>query len=439
LLVPCASMGRLGQGSWSVGNRMELVERSRTLSPASSVLSEYRERLISDGPQAHAILYNWHSSQRRVEAMLIVGSISGILGFIFAAILEMQWSHSQDILTEEVSSSALNFLGDPFPSGYDYRPSTVSEIMMVGDNQKDLPQGKTFSAFETIGGICLLASRYPSQLRNVYDAESPKFCIYRGATWQLLREAVPPVCMLLFAWIKVLPVADSFGDWLLLCLHTISVIGMVGVYGICEVICLWRTRKSMASVWKPRERRVRAVLVGVSLLFVIASQVCGLLSPSPADSLDTGSCADVWRVPSSKDLDIVMEKGNANLYMALQISEAIRVRRKLLLNTAHGTCYLLKLGCFWFEIIGGVFMMASQIAIWWFCPERKMVLKEQVPDLAKKELRRQGYRAEVVIQSGRADDDDDDEDTFEDEITSTSSDSPTVQPTTMSRGSLAHL
>mmetsp|Transcript_6742 Transcript_6742/g.12262 ORF Transcript_6742/g.12262 Transcript_6742/m.12262 type:complete len:311 (+) Transcript_6742:2-934(+) len=301
-------------------------------------------------------------------------------------------------------------MGEPFPSGHNYCPQTVSEL--VHDHQS--AEGKLFFGFGLLAAICILASWYPANLRNVYLGENLAVCWCCGPSWQNMRQFCPSIGLFLVTCIPTVPPANRhFGENFTVLLHTCGAVMMVGGYGLCEIVTLRRACRARRKepnggpILKPGEWNIRALLIGLSLSCGVAFQVCGFLSPKPVHSLGTDSCADVWVVPSKIDFEYVVQKeGGSHLAEAVRISEAIAEKEELLLDTAHGTCLLLKTLEYWFEVSAGLFMVGSHLAIWWYCPERLLDLPEKLPDLAKRELRRQGYTTSFICWGTGADPED---------------------------------
>eukprot|EP00931_Biecheleriopsis_adriatica_P038284 TRINITY_DN21941_c0_g1_i2.p1 TRINITY_DN21941_c0_g1~~TRINITY_DN21941_c0_g1_i2.p1 ORF type:complete len:404 (+),score=72.00 TRINITY_DN21941_c0_g1_i2:88-1299(+) len=375
--------------------------------PRGPSLTDCQQWLLRDGPEAQAAVYTWEVGQRRAVTMLFIGAVSGLLGFLVAGILGMHkynsqgfrqlFNHNHTVLVDD------NFMGEPFSSGHNYRPQTVSELV----HNRESPEGKAFFAFGLISAVCILISWYPTQLRNVYIGDDVVLCGCGGPTWQNLRQFMPPVGMLLVACIPTVPpVNRTVGDKITVCLHTLGAVMMVGGYSLCEIVALRsaQNKTGRGAILKPYEWSVRAVLICLSLLSGFAFQICGALSPKPVDSLGTDSCADVWVVPSKGDLDFVMRglgRDSIDLSLAVQISQAMHDHQLLLLDTAHGWCLQLKFMEYWFEVLAGIFMVASHLAVWWFCPERKLNLPETLPSLERKELQRQGYSQRMLDRSAR--------------------------------------
>ncbi|CAE7881523.1 unnamed protein product [Symbiodinium necroappetens] len=396
-------------GTYSHPGGMTTTMRRRDFE-AGQVHDDFQQCLLRDGPEAQAATYSWELNQKRAVSLLLAGSVAGLLGFLCAGLLgihnyysggfQQLWAHNKTFILEN------NFMGEPFPSGHNYCPQTVSEL--VHDHKS--AEGKLFFGFGLLAAICILASWYPAHLRNVYLGDGVAVCGCCGPTWQNMRQFCPSIGLFLVTCIPTVPPANRhFGENFTVLLHTCGAIMMVGGYGLCEIVALQRAcsrRKDTTGgpILKPGEWRLRAALIGLSLCSGVAFQVCGFLSPKTVDSLGTDSCADVWVVPSKIDFEYVLQKpGGDHLALAVRISQAIADKEKLLLDTAHGSCLLLKTLEYWFEVSAGLFMVGSHLAarapvdpeivstrlsfaeIWWYCPERRLDLPEKLPELAKRE------------------------------------------------------
>jgi len=95
----------------------------------------------------------------------------------------------------------LNFRGEAFPSGQNYWPDSVSE--MVQDQRTQ--SGKVWIAFEEIGAISIWMSWYPWRLRNVRIGPDRRRYLY----WFLnARAMVPSIGMLMIVNISLPSVGD---------------------------------------------------------------------------------------------------------------------------------------------------------------------------------------------------------------------------------------
>lgn len=361
----------------------------------------------TDGPEAQQATYNHELNQKRAVTLLFVGALCGLLGFLFAGLLggERYLYEGEEVLMPSGKRGHvhLNYLGQQYPSKRNYSPQTVSEMVY---NIKS-PEGKSFLAFCVVGAICILMSWYPWQLRNVYIGDDAVIFGCCGPTWLNVRQYFPPIGMLLVALIPACPpVNRTFGDKVTVTLHTLGAVLMIGGYAVCEIFTLFFSQNAdrrLGVHFKPGEKFVRAVLIFISLACGIGFQVAGAVAPAPRDFKHAKeiSCADIWVVPDSNDLAELSRNFTATQdgkYTALMVyaAEAMSQNQRLLYDTADGRCLTIKRLEYWFEVFAGMFMIFSHLAIWYYCPERHLDLPERLPDLSKKELRKQGYDDDYV-------------------------------------------
>eukprot|EP00928_Gymnodinium_smaydae_P026092 TRINITY_DN2058_c0_g1_i2.p1 TRINITY_DN2058_c0_g1~~TRINITY_DN2058_c0_g1_i2.p1 ORF type:complete len:678 (-),score=68.43 TRINITY_DN2058_c0_g1_i2:33-2018(-) len=354
--------------------------------------------------------------QQRAVVLLLVGSVCGFFGFLFATIIGINsWSLVSGVGTEEYRLR--NFLGVPFESGEPYRPATVSEMVM----NRDEPSGKAFFGFCLIGAICILTSWYPWQLRNVYLGDDRqifrKWCGCRwGPTWLNVRTLCPPVGMLLVACVPTTPpVNKNFGDKLTGAIHILGAVIMIGGYAVCEMKTLLSIEKHKAEDsdsemegiyrlstsdgrqlharrvfhFQPRERRLRWFLIVMSLVSGVIMQFAGVIASKMAVDSD---CWDKYKVPDEHDYQDVLSRAaqpydlaaNTGTFLhayAVEMTVAMRASHVLLVNTAFGTCKLVKAMEFWFEVSAGIFMILSHLTIWYYCLERHIDLENYLPPM----------------------------------------------------------
>merc|ERR1719188_907835 len=125
--------------------------------------------------------------------MLFAGSISGLLGFIFAFVIGV---------IRECMQGKSDVFDRPFKSGLGYFPSTVSEMV----HDPDSPAGKVFFAFCFVGAVLIFFSWYPTMLRNAYIGDDPQIC---GVAWVTWRQFVPAPGMMKLSIITTVPLAQA--------------------------------------------------------------------------------------------------------------------------------------------------------------------------------------------------------------------------------------
>merc|ERR1719201_2459045 len=120
--------------------------------PLRTELLEYRVNMI-EATQRH-----------RAATMLLIGTIFGFCGFLFAFVLGM--IKSMPSLLEKVDSTRGSYCRryDGMDLDPCYFPSTVSEMVHDSSN----PTGKIFYFFEFTGATLIFFSYYPYSLRCVY-------------------------------------------------------------------------------------------------------------------------------------------------------------------------------------------------------------------------------------------------------------------------------
>lgn len=306
---------------------------------------------------------NYVDSQQRLRSvtLLMVGSLCGLLGFLFAAFLGIS-TYKAEVDT--------NYLGQPYASGHNYFPQTVSE--MVYDPTSAC--GKCFFAFCLIGAICILMSWYPWQLRNVYVGDDAKI---GTCTWVNLRVYLPPVGMMLVACIPTTPAANAtFRDRVTVLIHTAGAVMMIGGYAIFEVYTLFCASHTRVVI-KKREWKIRLACVILSVIGIVGFQVCGLLA-TKSESWGW-CCMDDWRSVFPADVDNMTAHDEYG--KAAEDSLAIDLGHKAVFNTAYGRVLRIKQAEYWFEVFAGLFMIASHLTIWWYCPERSLDVSDALPDL----------------------------------------------------------
>lgn len=362
-----------------------------------------------EGLAAARAAHTHDHAQKSSVGFLFVGSVLGLLGFILAFVCAVA-DHALsanitvfDYFYNPRGANFKNYLGEPFPSGETYMPQTLSEMV----HSFISPEGKTFYAFCTIAPLCILMSRYPSHLRNVYLGDDSVIYSRCPLSWMNLRQFVPPVCMYIVTCIPVAPpVNRTLGDVIAVKLHTIAAVTLNISYVMSEIFTLFIARRwypKCGLQFKPRERAVRATLVFAQLACAIVFSTCGAIVPKPLLEPDGTSCADVYVIPNATLFSQVdqaksplMTSLHSNQHRAYQISAAIDHGERLLYDTASGWCLQAKRAELFSEILAGLLLLSSHFAIWWFCPERFIDLHERLPGLSKREMRSQGYDEEYV-------------------------------------------
>mmetsp|Transcript_25629 Transcript_25629/g.73143 ORF Transcript_25629/g.73143 Transcript_25629/m.73143 type:complete len:316 (-) Transcript_25629:149-1096(-) len=285
-----------------------------------------------------ARLEAWSSHQaqltcRKATSLLWMGSVSGFLGFVFAFFLG---------LVKYFEGTTV------FASGNGPFPPTVSE--MVHDPRS--PAGKCFFAFELIGSICIFLSWYPFELRNVYIGDDLKTPF--GLSWVTCRQFLPPIGMMLVACVPTTPAAQAdLADQVTVLVHCMGAmmmfIGYIFLEGRALAWGVWKDSRTPLRI-KPREWWVRCLLLtGVLHGFCCFIAFQALLIP------DLGLCCfDEWAPKEGYE-------------------------RVQLVNTASGWILFFKIGSYFGEVVSGLCLIASHMAIWYYCEERRVDLVETIP------------------------------------------------------------
>lgn len=322
---------------------------------------------------AARVEYLEKTSRWQSTTLLFVGSLLGLLGFIFAAYLgfhRILYDHHH-----------INLRGEVMPQGY--FPETVSEL--VSDPHS--PRGKVFFAFTFTSAICILMSWYPWKLSNVYIGDGTRFpgsfcgclpescgCKRRGRAWGLpvlmLRQFLPPIGMLLVACIRTGEGANrTYTEQVSVNIHTDGAVLALAGYAIIElytITCFVRTDENASFKFQRGERFCRAVMVGLCVVGLLGFHVSEQVL---ASAEERGICCkDVWALPQEEDWERLQNHSNVPLATIDQV--AAGHGQKLLLETASGTYLNLKLCAFWFEVLSGLGMLGSHLTIWYFCQER---------------------------------------------------------------------
>jgi len=325
---------------------------------------------------------NYVDGHRRIQSVsfLFAGALLGICGFVLPGLLGI-WKYKFGTLHD-----GRNFLGDRFPSGHNYHPLTVSE--MVHDFQS--AEGKVFFACCFSGALCILVSAYPFSLRNVYIGDQLGFIVpFCGKSTSVsvlhLRQFFPPIGMMLVCCITVTTGPRDFAARCAATVHTVGACMMIAGYIFFEIHALWFS--PLVRCW-PRERRMRKALIIICGICAIGFEVCGALSTLlskhgvSCDSSQSSAhslCTDKWRIPTLEDIDYGIRKQHNGSVIRMKIAH--EDQQSLLYNTARDGFLYLKMANFWFEVFAGLSMIGSHLIIWYFCPERQLGMCDSIPDI----------------------------------------------------------
>lgn len=344
------------------------------------------QRTVTNVSTSHSSLvgridYTDGQMRQRSEKLLFCGTICGLLGFFFAFWLGF-WEMAQN--------DEANYLGEPFASGHNYFPETVSE--MVYD--QDSPHGKCFFAFCLIGAIAIFQSWYPWELRNVYIGDDARilqhivpddwWVVNFLPRWVTLRQFLPPVGMMIVACIPTTPAVNADArDKITVLLHTLGAVLMIGGYTVIELYTLF-IAKNVHFHGGPRGHEFRSRFV----IIVLCCNACfffvffGVLR---ALSNRLGLCCpDTWKIPTLDDALHALESTNLEnrTRSDIYVKDLLYLGKQkyMLVDTASGAVRFVKAGEYFAEVLAGLFMIASHLCIWWYCPERHLDLAEELPD-----------------------------------------------------------
>lgn len=336
--------------------KMEARSLSEDSHPDLSVIAY--QTLKADNSIDARLRYISGVSRVRSTCLMLTGSLLGFLGFGFAAFLGINSQYNRE---------RFNIDGEQYPSGQHYFPETVSEMV----SHPDSPAGKAFFGFVITGATCILISWYPWYLRNVYVGDDIWSCQGFKGLFLNLRSLLPPVGMIIVACIRVVPKTQrTFADQVTANLHTVGAVSAIGGFCGLETITLivYPTNVSLS----PIEWQVRFVLCVCCIVAILCFQVGGFL----ANNSNFGH-PDQW-VPVTM----------ANVNKALANDKPWTAQEDMFLyeagflglyDTASGIDLMVKKLEFWGETLSGLLMIASHLAIWYFCPERLIDLDEQMP------------------------------------------------------------
>lgn len=286
------------------------------------------------------ITYMDGHERKRTAALLWLGSVFGLLGFLFAFVIG-----SMKFLNPESDE------GHSFPSGRGYFPPTVSE--MVHDPRD--PAGKAFFAFEFLAALFIFISWYPWELGNVYMGDDEVACC--GISWPMLRQFIPAPGMMLVATVTSTPIAQAnILDWFTITIHLTGAMMMFVGYVIVEGKTLgWGGFTMPATNVRIEgfERHIRVLcLNGVCFWYCtfFALQIFLGIPGLPV------CCNDKWQ-------------------------KNMTTHKVVLVDTASGPLLMLKVLSYVSEVICGLSLICSHLCIWYYCKERHIDLAEELVDL----------------------------------------------------------
>lgn len=305
-----------------------------------------------------------HYERKKCASLLWFGAVFGFFGFAFAFMCGLA-KYFDPMLSE--------FHKD-FPSGNGYFPSTVSEMV----HNPTEPAGKCFFAFEFIGAGFIFTSWYPFELRNVYIGDSMTLPFVKELSWTMFRQFVPPAGMMLVATVTTTPFAQATPiDYVCISIHLLGAVMLFAGYAAVEAIALgmvpdWLLAKMCANVELKVDLVSSGVVSGKELLVRRLCLLSILFWYSAFCLLQVVLLLPLTDFPSLGQLDQwgpVTYVNNITNTVQTQI---------VLHDTATGFLGWLKILSYLTEVFCGIALIGSFLAIWWFCEERKVDLKDEL-------------------------------------------------------------
>jgi len=314
-------------------------------------------------------------SRRLSTALFAISALSLAIGFGFLpAVLG---------LLHFRAGGDLSFLGEPFASGRNYFPSTISE--MAADPSE--PAAQIFAAFGVVSSVLLLASEYPWRLRNVYLGGTLRS--YLG----IMRHVLPPFGCLVLVGITVTPKMSSTdaGQRVATVVHSMGAGAMFGTYIMVELYTVLRNPTSSLRIlrgqrviMKKTERKLRIISILGMMLMGPAFMSCFLLSDDggPVAKVANLCCSNTWVKVNASALTSLHEKAQSDpayFFPAVEASHAFLLGKRVLENSASGPVLVLRIMSFVFEVMTGFFMVVNMMVIWWFSYERLFWMQGDLP------------------------------------------------------------
>lgn len=292
---------------------------------------------------------------RQATFLLVIASVLMLLAFTMTGILG---------LTDYAFQTQTNFLGEPFPSGHNYFPQHIGDLM----KNDWTARSEIFIALCFLAGLCLLLSWYPWRLKNTDVGDECVLCF--SIPWLSFRHLVPSISLIFLAMVPTsrLAVAGYTGPWgqVTVYAHLTACLLFLGSYIMSEVHSLLYSNLTQTgrAVGK-REYKVRMILIVLCAICFILFEVCGFI-----DGVATTAgvcCNDVWLNPSSVSAIEQMEK--KGLPQSTIIDMGLFPTR-VLFDTASGAALGLKVAQFVFQVYALIFLALSHMAVWYCCSER---------------------------------------------------------------------
>lgn len=298
----------------------------------------YVRRELEDDSAIHSV-----SPRFRAPPLLLTGTVSALCAFVFAFVIGLM----RFLLYRE------NKYGEPYPSGYGYWPATVSEMI----HDTSAPEGRIFFAFSLIAAICIFQSWYADSLRNVYVGPHAVPCTCGSVYWNTFRQFVPMVGLMLLICVPTVPMPEAdLMDWFSIALHLVGASMMFVGYLVAELRCLSFLNLHQGGVYlsiEGTEKIVRVCLAFVILVCFVTFDVITVILVFFEGKI---CCSDRW-----------MNAGQSHDVQGFGKVIATGAHR---VDTASSWMLFLKMLSYFSEVVAGLAILMSQLAIWFFCEER---------------------------------------------------------------------
>mmetsp|Transcript_69628 Transcript_69628/g.168418 ORF Transcript_69628/g.168418 Transcript_69628/m.168418 type:complete len:357 (-) Transcript_69628:378-1448(-) len=299
-------------------------------------------------------------TRRLASAMLCLAAVMQTMGFVLCFV---------EGLMQFIRGKRVNFMGEPFASGFNYWPLTVSEMI---HNPLE-PQGQLFRAFALAVAMLLLVSAYPWNLANVYLGGVSSW----AQELMVLRHIAPPLGLIILSQVPVTPGAQAtVPQRINIYVHLFGAMAMFGTYLAVEGYTL---RYSPKRTKRGRQKRcaVEVLLMVLAPTFLVMSYI------SDASGLRFMHMTDgnTYRVPTEADLAKLKELSQQNVSYTKYYDDALQAKddgKPLLYDTAHGVAFALRVATYTVESMLGVCMSISMLFIWYHCKERRFQLPERL-------------------------------------------------------------
>lgn len=286
--------------------------------------------------------------------LLLVGSLFGFAGFLAAFSIGL-W---------DFTHKKVNFLDEEYASGYGYWPATVSEMV----HDWNSPQGRIFFGCCLISAMLYMISWYPFELRNVYAGPEQLSCGCFSCYWNTFRHLTPALGLLLLICVSTVPTSVAVGpDNVSIQVHLLGASMMFVGYAMCEVknLALCGFGQTYQQKWldieKKTERPMRVFLIASVLVnFFIFCGLQGVFFVASTDEIMC--CHDTYVNPAlMRNTTTGSEQPGKSDFSQME-----------LYNTASGYFLLVKVGSYATEVLAGLSLLASHLAVWYYCEERQV-------------------------------------------------------------------